>query len=122
MAAPDKPCLGCLEAYEYGKVILERDGLIDNQSYINNVPDIKKAYEARQNVFCFSMSCAAHEVLQLIGYVLDNQFVSPSLPQMFHAQAGQLFLAPFGTEGKCGVDCRVKPFTAKAHQLGALLR
>lgn len=122
MAGPDRPCLGCLEAYEYAKFILERDGLIDNQTYINNAPDIKKAYEARQNVFCFSMSCAAHEVLQCLGYLLDNKFVSPALPQMFHAQAGQLFIAPFGAEGKCGSECQVKPFTAKAHDLAALLR
>lgn len=122
MASPSRPCLGCLGAYEYSKVGLERDGVTDNRTYLENAPDLKREYQARQNVFCFSMSCAAHEVLQFLGYMLDTPGVSAVTPQMYQAGAGLMFRSPFAVSGKCERDCQVAPFEAKAHDLGALLR
>ena len=122
LVSPLRPCLSCLEGYDYSKVGLERDGLVDNRTYLENAPDLKKEYHARQNVFCFSMSCAAHEVLQFLGYVLDTPGLSPVTPQMYQAGAGLMFRAPFAASGKCKEDCQVARFEAKAHDLGALLR
>jgi hypothetical protein len=121
LVRPGATCLGCLEAYEYGKVGLERAGVVDNRSYLENAPELKRDYLARQNVFCFGMSCAAHEVLQFLGYVLDAPGVSPATPQMYQAGAGIMFRAPFGQSGKCNTDCQVAPFTAKAHDLNRVL-
>jgi hypothetical protein len=121
-ARPNAPCLGCLEAYDYSKVCLERDGVVDRITYLDNAPELKKEYHARQNVFCFSMSCAAHEVLQFPGYVLDTLGVSPAHPQAYQAGAGLMFEAPFAASGKCADDCQVAPFVGKAHDLSVLLR
>lgn len=121
MARPSKACLGCLGAYEYSRIGLERDGLIEDRSYLDQSPELKKEYQARQNVFCFSMSCAAHEVLQLLGYLLDVPGVSPARPQMYQAGEGIMFGAPFATAGRCADDCQVRPFTARAHDLNMLL-
>lgn len=119
-ATPGRPCLSCLKAYEYSRMGLERDELVDKPSYINNVPDLKLAYSARQNVYCFSMSCAAHEVLQFLGYALDNPYVSPATPQMYHAQSGMMFGAPFAEGGRCAGDCQMNQHVAKSVDLKSL--
>jgi hypothetical protein len=121
VARPGAACLGCLEAYDYGKVGLERAGVVDNRSYLNASPELLKDYLARQNVFCFSMSCAAHEVLQFLGYMLDVIGVSPATPQMYQASEGIMFRAPFGQSGKCSNDCQVAAYTARAHDLSRIL-
>jgi hypothetical protein len=121
LAAPGKPCLECLGGYEYSKVGLERDGLIDDPHYINGAPDIKREYDARENVFCFSMSCAAHEVIQFLGYALDEPAVSPAIPQMCFSGAGLMFKAPYQAEGTCSPECQVKLYDSRAIDLAKML-
>jgi molybdopterin-synthase adenylyltransferase len=121
LAAPGKPCLECLGGYEYSKVGLERDGLIEDPHYINNAPEIKREYDARENVFCFSMSCASHEVIQFLGYALDESAVSSAMPQMYFAGAGLMFKSPFNSEGECKPECQVKRYDSKAIDFGRML-
>lgn len=121
LAAPGRPCLECLGGYEYSKVGLERDGLIDDPHYINNVPEIKKEYDARENVFCFSMSCAAHEVIQFLGYALDEPAVSPAFAQMYFAGAGLMFKAPFQEEVTCKAECHVRRYDSRAIDIAKML-
>jgi len=121
LAAPGRPCLECLGAYDYGKVGLEADGLIDDPHYINTAPEIKQEYDARENIFCFSMSCAAHEVIQFLGYALDETAVSPAIPQMYFAGSGLMFRAPFMQEEECKLECQIKRHDSKALNLNTLL-
>lgn len=121
LAAPGRPCLECLGGYEYGKVGLERDGLIDDPHYINNAPEIKREYDARENVFCFSMSCAAHEVIQFLGYALDEPAVSPAFAQMYFAGAGLMFKAPFQEEATCKPECQMRRYNSRAMDLTKML-
>lgn len=121
LVSPGRPCLECLGGYEYGKVGLERDGLIDDPHYIDGAPAIKREYEARENVFCFSMSCAAHEAIQFLGYALDEPMVCPSIPQMYFTGIGQMFRAPFQTEGTCKPECQLRRYESKAINLVRML-
>jgi molybdopterin-synthase adenylyltransferase len=121
LTAPGRPCLECLGGYEYNKVGLERDGLIDDPHYINDAPDIKREYDSRENVFCFSMSCAAHEVIQFLGYALDEHAVSPAIPQMYFAGAGSMFRAPFSQEDTCKPGCQLTHYDSKALDLSRML-
>jgi len=121
LAAPGRPCLQCIGGYEYSKVGLERDGLIDDPKYINRAPGLKEDYGARENVFCFSMSCAAHEVIQFLGYALDEIAVSPAFPQMYFAGAGQMFKTPLQVDGSCKPECQVKHYDSKAINLLGIL-
>jgi hypothetical protein len=121
LAAPGRPCLQCIGGYEYSKVSLERDGLIDDPRYINGAPELKKEYDARENVFCFSMSCAAHEVIQFLGYTLDEIAVSPAYPQMYFAGSGLMFQTPLQVDGSCKPDCQVKCYDSKALDLRGVL-
>lgn len=121
LAAPGRPCLQCIGGYEYSKVGLERDGLIDDPKYINGAPELKKEYDARENVFCFSMSCAVHEVIQFLGYALDEIAVSPAMQQMYFAGAGLMFKAPFQVDETCKPECQVKGYDSKAIDLSRIL-
>ncbi|MGO8693382.1 MAG: HesA/MoeB/ThiF family protein [Rectinemataceae bacterium] len=122
LVAPGRPCLECIYGYEYSKVGLERDGLIDDPRYINGAPEIQKEYDARENVFCFSMSCAAHEVIQFLGYALDEIAVSPIFPQMYFAGAGVMFKTPLQAEVKCKQECQVQRFDSQAIDLSKMFR
>jgi hypothetical protein len=120
LAAPGKPCLQCISAYEYSKVGLERDGLIDDPHYITAAPEIKREYDARENVFCFSMSCAAHEIIQFLGYALNESAVGPSFPQMYFAGAGLMFKAPFQAAETCDPECQVEQYDSRAIDLSKI--
>ena len=50
----------------------EREGLLDDQKYINGLPD-GHPYKSRENVFAFSMACASDMMLQFLAY-----FVNPA--------------------------------------------
>ncbi|HTX71252.1 MAG TPA: hypothetical protein VMC79_00365 [Rectinemataceae bacterium] len=67
------------------------------------------------------MSCAAREVIQFLGYALDESAVSPAFAQMYFAGAGLKFKAPFREETTCKPECHVKRFYSHAPALTNML-
>jgi molybdopterin-synthase adenylyltransferase len=65
---PGRPCLACLGQYEPGHVSLERDGSLDDPSYLATLP-LNSPLRARQNVAAFSVSVAGSLLQQFIAYV-----------------------------------------------------
>lgn len=65
---PNKKCLACHEQYNPGHVGLERDGLLEDPSYISSLPE-NSPLKKRANVFPFSMALASLEVQKLIHLV-----------------------------------------------------
>ena len=58
---PEKKCLVCLDALKRGEISLDKDGMLDDQRYIQTLDEGMKHLVSRENVFAFSMSLAAHE-------------------------------------------------------------
>ena len=67
-AAPGRPCLRCLGAYDENSVSLDQGGLLDDPSYMAGL-DTSSPLHRRENVFPFSANLASLEVFQLISLV-----------------------------------------------------
>lgn len=99
---PDQGCLVCIGALRPSDVSLDRAGMLDQPDYIAGLPENERQSLARRNVFPFSMSVAAHEVLQLVGLVTGVDRVGGIGPQIYHAYPGEMLVATHGCEAGCG--------------------
>jgi molybdopterin/thiamine biosynthesis adenylyltransferase len=62
---PDRPCLQCIATYNPSDVATEKDGLLEDPSYLAGLP-IDHKFKRNENIFPFSTNLASLEVLQLI--------------------------------------------------------
>jgi hypothetical protein len=65
---PGRPCLACLGQYDPAHVTLERDGCLNDPSYLATIP-LNSPLLTRQNVAAFSVAVAASLLQQFIAYV-----------------------------------------------------
>lgn len=105
--APNRACLACLGQYSTGLVQAEREGMLDDPSYIEGLPR-DHPLRTRENVFAFAMSCASFQVLQMLGFVISPLGLPGPDPQMYHFVGG--FMEPETRQRtSCDEHC---PFTA----------
>ena len=78
-----RPCLQCLRQYDPGLVQVEREGLLDDPTYISGLSN-DHPLKTRENVFVFSMSCASMQVLQMLALALDPLGQSNPGAQLYH--------------------------------------
>lgn len=100
IAGPGRRCLACLGQFEPSAATQEREGLLDNQHYINGLP-ADHPLRARENVFAFSMSTAAMEVLQLISMVVAPSNIADIGAQHYHAVTGEIDIDGRGCDDQC---------------------
>ena len=93
------------------------DGKLDDPDYIQNLSEEDKVYFQRRNVFPFSMSVAAHEVLQLVGLVTGHQRIGGKGAQMYHCYPGEMQVL----DVQCHPDCEFRALTASSADLTANL-
>lgn len=111
---PGQICMLCLGALLRSDASLDRDGSLDNPDYINGLKPEERERYARRNVFAFSMSVAAHEVLQLIGMLTGMSRIGGLGPQMYHAYPGQMDVLP---RTSCEAECEITALTSSAVDL-----
>lgn len=115
-ATVGRPCLQCLRQYDPGLVQVEREGLLDNPTYISGLPK-DHPLKTRENVFPFSMSCASMQVLQMLALTLDPLGQSNPGPQLYHF-VGNITEPP--SSGGCHSECQFPGIIALGDDCGIL--
>ena len=111
---PGHACMVCLGALRRSDVALDRDGKLDDPDYVEGLSEEDKAAFSRRNVFPFSMSVAAHEVLQLVGLVTGLPRIGGKGPQIYDCYPGTMRVLDNMT---CEDDCEFNELTATAVDL-----
>lgn len=96
-----RPCLKCLGQYDPGFVQTEREGLLDDPTYIAGLPK-DHPLKTRENVFAFSMSCASLQVLQMLALALAPLGRPNPGAQRYRFVGGSMETPEFGT---CHKEC-----------------
>jgi hypothetical protein len=105
---PENTCMVCLGALRRSDIALDREGKLDDPDYIAGLPESERSASSRRNVFPFSMSVAAHQVLQLVGLVTGLRRIGGDGPQMYHAFPGTMEVL----DVRCASDCEYAELTA----------
>jgi molybdopterin/thiamine biosynthesis adenylyltransferase len=108
---PERACLYCLATLLRSDAALDRDGLLDEPDYIQGLSPAERERYERRNVFAFSLSVAAHEILQLVGLITGNTRVGGIGPQRYRAYPGAMEVEP---ETGCNDNCDIAPLTGTA--------
>lgn len=111
---PGFPCMVCIGALSYESIQLDLEGKLDDPEYIKDVSGQFKPLVCRQNVFPFSMSVAAHEVLQFVGLLTGLQKIGGTGPQMYHCYPGEMEVLRVE---RCNEGCQYQALTASACDL-----
>ncbi len=111
---PDHVCMVCLGALRRSDVALDREGKLDDPDYVAGLSETDKAAFSRRNVFPFSMSVAAHEVLQLVGLVTGLPRTGGIGPQIYDCYPGTMRVL---YDAICNDDCEFTALTATAVNL-----
>jgi hypothetical protein len=109
-----RPCLQCLGQYDSGLVQMEREGRLDNPSYIEGLPK-GHPLKARENVFAFSMDCASKQVLQMLALTLAPLGQANPGAQLYHF-VGNITEEP--AYGECHPECQFPQITALGDSCG----
>lgn len=114
IACPTRKCLECLEQYDPGLVQMEREGYLDDPSYIQGLPD-NHILKRNENVFSFSLNLASLEILQMLSMVINPLGISNVGEQNFHFITGTMDV----TRGEhCGNNCLYPTITALGDRVG----
>ena len=111
---PDHACMVCLKALRRSDVSLDIDGKLDDPDYIAGLSEADKAGFLRRNVFPFSLSVAAHEVLQMVGLITGFRRISGRGPQIYNGYPGTMEVLEIKD---CNDGCEFAVLTATAPDL-----
>lgn len=100
VAAPGRRCLECLGQFNSGYVPVEKDGSLDDPSYIAAFPT-DHPLAARQNVFAFSQAAAAQAMEQFLRMVVAPGGLADAGAQQHQFKLGTTDIDGRGCEGTC---------------------
>jgi molybdopterin/thiamine biosynthesis adenylyltransferase len=109
-----RPCLQCLRQYDPGLVQTEREGLLDDTTYISGLPK-EHPLKMRENVFAFSMACASMQMLQMLALSLAPLGQPNPGAQLYHF-VGNITEPP--GFGSCHGECQFPGLVALGDHSG----
>ena len=109
-----RPCLECLGQYKTENAKLEREGYLDDPSYIAGLKGAEFV-DAHENVFAFSSHLASLEVLQMLSLFISPSGVSDVGQQMHHFVTGVMDVLRNQT---CHANCFFSSIAGRADSTG----
>ncbi|GAC1382477.1 MAG: hypothetical protein NVSMB48_13100 [Marmoricola sp.] len=113
VAAPGRRCLECLGQFDSGMVQTDRDGLLDDPTYLAQLPD-DSPLKRNENVFAFSAAAAAEQVLAALRMIVTPAGIADVRAQTFHFALGTV---DFDTRD-CEPGCMYAEMTAGGDRSG----
>ena len=95
-----RTCLECIGQYKTENATLEKQGYLDDPSYLKDFPEANKL-NAHENVFAFGSHLASMEVLQLLSLFLAPGDIADVGQQMYHFVLGNMDKTEKGCHEKC---------------------
>lgn len=100
LVRPGRPCLACLGQYDPALVQVERDGSLDDPSYIANLPQ-GSPLRQRQNVAALSTSVSAALLDQFVTYVAHPSGIGDAGPLRFNLRDHKVDSVPAVCDEMC---------------------
>lgn len=113
VAAPGRRCLQCLGQYDPALVQADRDGFLDNPSYLRSLPK-EHVLRRGENVFAFSSAAASHMVLAALRMIIAPAGVADVGAELGHFSTGTVDLQV----GECDDYCQFPSLIAKGDDAG----
>lgn len=111
---PQHACLVCIDAVRRGDIDLDRAGLLQDPHYIEGLDPEARARFSGENVFPFSLSVAAHEVLHMVRLLTGLDRIGGVGPQIYHCYPGRMDVV---RSSSCATGCPYDALTATAADL-----
>ena len=86
---PGRRCMECLKQYDPAHVQLEREGYLDDPTYIKSLTG-NHPFNQNQNVFAFGLDTASLEILQMLSIVISPLRIADLGTYNYHFVTGQL--------------------------------
>jgi hypothetical protein len=115
VVGPGRRCLACLGQYDPGLVSAERDGYLDDPSYIAGLPHDHSA-RRNENVFIFSLATAALELIHFLYLTIEPAGLSKVGAQTFHLVPSMLVTGK--KKAKCAPECLFPSWEALGDRSG----
>jgi hypothetical protein len=109
---PGHRCLECIGQYDSGYVQLERDGYLDDPTYIEGLA-AEHPLRVRENVFAFSMGCASMQFNQMLNLAIDPLGQANSGEQLYHFVGARMEPSQFE---QCQPECMFPGIVAAGDQ------
>jgi hypothetical protein len=110
VAMPGRPCLECLGQFDPAHVAVEREGLLDDPTYLEGLPRDHFAHR-NENVFAFAMSAAGMIMNQFLALTIQPCGVTNAGGTIYHFVTATLDKEP---RESCKADCPYRAEVASA--------
>lgn len=113
---PGRPCMSCNGQLSLGKVVADRDGLLDNEDYIAGLPPSDRPQS--QNVAALAISAAASLLAQFVSFVVAPGGLGEPGPLRYNLSTHWLERVPVTTRAHCPVEAKALSGDARQVMLG----
>jgi molybdopterin-synthase adenylyltransferase len=80
----NRPCLECLGQFTASLAALDKEGMLDDPSYMETADESLRRMMSGENVFAFSLNLASLEILQLLSLLVLPDSLARSPQQFYH--------------------------------------